>query len=60
MQRFVELFGMPLRTSDMAVVRSSVDGKRLIPLAEAFRPKSGRPWGKGKAFKHRDSTSDVA
>ena len=60
MQRFVELFGMPLKTSDIAVVRSPIDGKRLIPLAERFRPKSGRPWGKDKAFKHNNSTSDVA
>jgi hypothetical protein len=58
MQRFVELFGMPLKTSDMAVVRSPIDGKRLLPLAEAFKPKSGRPWGSNKEFKHNISKSE--
>lgn len=52
LQRFTELFGMQLKVSDMAIVRSPIDGKKLIPLKEAFRPRNGRPWGSDKAFKH--------
>ena len=52
MQKFVELYGMTLKSSDTAVVRSPIDGKQIRPLAEAFRA-TGRPWGKNKSFEHK-------
>ena len=52
MQKFVEIFGRnPLVSTNTAIMRSPIDGKQVVPLPPAFKPK-GRPWGKDKSFRH--------